>query len=100
MRQKIKNSITVRVKGMNLNNCTDLKFYVSQNDISHEYTPTVSENDNEVMIIEIPKSDAMHFKRGKCKWQVALTDPDGYPRSHDPVVTEMGELIWEAGYGS
>lgn len=100
MRQKIRNSIAIRVHGMNLSNCTNLKFYISQDGTEYEYTPSVSQSDSEVLIVTIPKADAMNFNAGLCKWQVALTDSSGLPRSHEPVKSKIGELLWEAGYGT
>lgn len=100
MRRGIKNYVSVRVVGMDLTECTDLKFYVEQDGAVHEYTGTVELDDVEVMKVIIPKADAIKFDKGYAQVQVALTDSTGVPRSHDPIRIMMGDFLEVMGYGN
>lgn len=84
---------------MNLNECTNLKFYVEQKGFVYEYSGSVDPDDNEVMKIVIPKVDAVNFEKGYTQVQVALTDVEGKPRSHDPITIKMGDFLEVTGYG-
>lgn len=100
MRRGIRNYLSVRVVGMDLTQCTDLKFFVKQNGVDYIFTGTVNYDDTEVMEVVIDKASAVALSKGKAQVQVALTDAGGVPRSHDPIEVKIGDLLKEDGYGS
>lgn len=100
MRRGIKNYLSIRIKDIDLTQCTNLKFYVEQDGTVYEYTGTADFTDTEVMKIEIPKADAIKFFKGHAQVQVALTDADGKPRSHDPIWVCIGDFLEVMGYGN
>ena len=100
MRRGIRNNLSVRVNDMNLTQCTNLKLYVSQNGETYEFTGTADLTDTEVMHVTIPKATAVSLQKGKAQVQVALTDANNIPRSHNPIVVQVGDFLKEEGYGS
>ena len=100
MRRGIKNDISISVVGMDLTLCSDITLYVKQNGRVYEYTGTVDSTDNSVVTFVIPKTDAVNFRKGIAKIQLALTDSSNKPRSHEPIEVRMGDLLKEDGYGS
>lgn len=99
MRQGMRNKLQARVKGMDLTTCTNLVLRIKQCGITKEYTGTADTADTELMNVTIPKADALRYRNMPAKFQVLLTDADGEPRSHKPIVDEIGELLGEEGYG-
>lgn len=99
MRRGYKNYITVRVVDMDLTTCTNLILMVKQNGVTYTYNGTVDSSDHEVMKVEIPKADAVKFEHLLAEVQIALTDADGVPRSHDPIKTVIGDFLEVNGYG-
>lgn len=100
MRRGIRNIVSVTVEDMDLTACSNIKLFVRQFGTEYEYTGTVSSSDTAKVTFTIPKIDAVKFRAGLSEIQVALTDSDGVPRSHDPIKIKMGDLLKEEGYGS
>ena len=99
-RRGITNYLQIRVKDMDLSECTNIKLMIRQARNVYTYSGTVDSSDSELLNVTIPKSDAVKLRKGPAEFQVALTDADGIPRSHDPIVADIGELLEVTGYGS
>lgn len=100
MRRGIQNEITIYADGMDLTQCSNITFYITQNGVTYTYIGTVDSSDHSVARFVIPKTDAVNFRKGYAKIQLALTDANNKPRSHEPVEIKMGDLLKEEGYGS
>lgn len=100
MRRGMTNYLEFRIVGMDLSTCTNLTLMIRQRDKFWEYTGTYNSSDTELMQVTVPKADAVQMDDIPTKFQVALTDSNGIPRSHNPVTFCMGDLLKEAGYGS
>lgn len=100
MRQKIQNNIRIRVHGIDLRKYTNLTCFVKQGGNEYSFNGTYDSTDPEVMIVNIPKSVAMEWNEGCANVQIAITDSQGLPHTHEPVHVRIGELLWEAGYGN
>lgn len=96
----MRNVLAIEIVGMDLTTCSNLKFYVRQNGTTYSYNGTADANDHSVMNVEIPKSDTQKFTNTYAQVQVALTDANGIPRSHEPVTIKMGDFLEVTGYGS
>lgn len=100
MRRGIRNELQIRVKDMDLTTCSDMILMIQQCGQTVSYTGTADETDHELMNVTIPKADAVKYKGMPAKFQVALTDADGIPRSHKPIVADIGDFLEVSGYGS
>jgi len=96
MIQKIKNTILINVTGQTFTTCTNFKVYVSQIDILKEYVPSVISNTQVSFVI--PATDALLFREGSCKIQMAWTDADGNPRATRVATTVVEELLSNGVY--
>jgi hypothetical protein len=99
MRQRIRNNISLQVKGTDLSKCSDIRVYIAQQGVTYEFSGTVNATDPSVFNITIPKATAMKFKYGEAKIQLALTNSAGEPRASNPVRVRIGELLKGEGYG-
>lgn len=99
MRRGMTNYLQIRVKGLDLTECTDMILMVQQDGITDTYTGTANPYDTEVMDVTIPKADAMRYKELPAKFQVALTDKYNVPRSHKPILEDVGGMLRGDGYG-
>ena len=96
MREKIQNTITVTVDGLDLTQISDVEFYVKQYGFSGVYTPEIlSETE---MLVTIPFEDAVKLRAGTAKLQFAYRDSSGAPQASDAIEVDVGELLKEAGY--
>ena len=100
MRRGMTNYLQFRIVGMDLSECSNMVLYIEQEGTVYEYSGSADETDSELMNVTVPKSDAVKLSRLPAKFQVALTDEDGIPRSHEPVIAYIGDLLKESGYGS
>lgn len=99
-RRGMTNYLQFRIADMDLSTCTNLTLMIEQCGTTYTYTGTANADDSELMDVTIPKSDAVKFKNIPAKFQVAITDANGIPRSHEPVIAMMGDLLEVTGYGS
>jgi hypothetical protein len=97
MRQKIENNLYVEVNGANMAGCTNLEFYVKQDNLFFQYTPVVQGDG--IVTVTVPYDDAMKLRKAPVKVQLAFTDENGLPVSSAPVELTVGEFLKEAGYG-
>ena len=100
MRRGMTNYLQFRVVGMDLSACTNLKLYIEQCGKTYSYTGTYDSSDHTLMNVTIPKADALKMKGMPARFQVALTDSSNIPRSHEPIVAYIGDLLEVTGYGS
>ena len=100
MRRGMTNYLQFRIVGMDLSQCSNLKLMIEQCGQTHVYSGTVDSSDNELMNVTVPKSDAVKFKGMPARFQVALTDENSIPRSHEPIIAYIGDLLEVNGYGS
>lgn len=100
MRRGIRNSVSARIAGMDLTECSDIVLFIEQNGGVSTFAGTAQTSDPEVAVFSIPKADAVRLRKGYARVQVALTDGNGMPRSHDPIEVLIGNLLKEEGYGS
>jgi len=100
MRRGMTNYLQIRVNDMDLTTCSNLVLMVEQSGTTYTFTGTADQTDHELMNITIPKNTALKFSGMPAKVQVALTDADGIPRSHNPISVCIGDLLEVNGYGS
>lgn len=98
MRQRMKNSLHISVKGVDLLTASKIEFYLRQGSFFRQYTPSVISS--EEMLVQIPFEDAMKLAGGECRVQFALTDGNGNPVATDPKTVPVDVLLKEAGYAS
>lgn len=99
-RRGMTNYLMFRIVGMDLSGCSNMKLMIEQCGKVFTYSGTYDSSDHSLMKVTIPKTDAIKMKGMPAKFQVALTDSDGIPRSHEPIVAHIGELLEVTGYGS
>lgn len=100
MRRGMTNYLQIRVAGMDLTACSNMKLMIEQCGVTYIYTGTADSTDHELMNVTVPKADAIRLKGMPAKFQVALTDGNSIPRSHDPIVAYIGDLLEVTGYGT
>lgn len=96
MRSKIKNTLTITVKGQNLLEAKNIEFYVKQGKLFIETVPTVL--DETTMLVTLPFEDAMKLiPNRKCELQFAFTQ-DNVPYASDIEIVDVKDLLKEDGY--
>lgn len=97
IRARIKNTLEIPVKGVDLTTLSDIEFYVKQPGFFRQYTPEVVSSGT--MLLEIPYEDAMKIRpKEPVKLQFAFTDANGIPDASDVLSYESSDLLKEAGY--
>lgn len=97
MRQKIKNTLAVEVEGIDLTTVRNIEFYIRQGDIFYEYTPTVLNSSEMIVIIPKDHADALRYDM-VCSLQFAFTDPDGNHIASEIVKDYVDRLLKSEGY--
>lgn len=100
MRRGIPNHISIKLEGINLNTCTDLKCFIKQGGKEYCFVGEADEEVEDIMNVAIPKETAVEFTNSSAKLQVAVTDENGIVHTHDPIVVDIKDFIWREGYGS
>ena len=98
MRQRMENSLLIKVDGIDLTTVRNIEFYIRQGGLFLQYTPEVISL--EEMVVLIPYEDAMKLTTGECRLQFAYTDANGTPLATDVKTVSVGTLLKEAGYAS
>lgn len=100
MIQKMRNLVTINVRGINLYDVTDIEVCLEQNDVELLYSDDDIEIGSESqLLIDVPKETAMRLDfRKLVRGQVMFTK-DGIPDATKPFSFPVMELIKEAGYG-
>lgn len=96
MRQRMENSLLIKVDGIDLTTASNIEFYIRQAGSFFQYTPEVISP--EEMLVAIPYEDAMKLTTGECRLQFALTDANGTPLATEVKTVSVGTLLKEAGY--
>lgn len=96
MRQRIRNEITL-TSDISLTGYTNVTAYIRQQSVELSYACAVSGTS---VTFTVPKTDAMKLKNAKAELQLAATDSNSVPVASNPLVFNVGALIWEAGYGN
>lgn len=97
MRQKIKNTLSIVVEGVDLNTVTNIEFYVRQGNVFFQLSPTIL-NESE-MIVVVPKEKADSLNTNSMAYlQFAFTDKDGNDIASDITEVEVGRLLKSEGY--
>ena len=92
MVQKIKNVLYVTMRGVDLTQCTGLRFKIVQGDsFSKSYTPTVSDATH--FVVTIPKADADSLTVRPARCQMTFTDENGNDRATEITVVGVEELL-------
>lgn len=97
MRQRIQNDLLITVNGVDLNDVSDLEFYLKQGYLFFEYTPIVYSS-NEILV-RIPLKDALKLKNTAVDLQLAFKNSNGNPMASDVVSCPVKQLLKEVGYG-
>ena len=100
MRRGMTNYLQFRIVGMNLTGCTNMKLMIEQNGVTYTFSGSKNSTYNDIMDVTIPKATAVKLQGMPAKFQVALTDSNGIPRSHEPIIAYVGDLLEVTGYGS
>lgn len=95
MREKIENLLHIEVSGIDLTTLTNIEFYVKQNSLFRQYTPTVISATE--MTVRIPFDDAKCLKQGTANLQFAFVDA-GTPRASEIETVNVDDLLKNAGY--
>ena len=96
MRQKIKNTISLEVAGLDLTTITNIEFYIKQGSRFWQLTPVVVSSTE--MYVVFPKEDAMGLSIGNVKLQFAYTQGN-LTNASDIAEIAVAALLKEAGYG-
>lgn len=96
MRQRIANTVSISVDGVDLTAISNIEFYVRQNGLFFEYVPTVV--NASTMIVIIPKEDADLLMPAFVRLQFAYTNADGRPDASDVLAISVAELLKTEGY--
>ena len=96
MRRKIQNGLMVSVEGADMEEASQIEFYVRQGPVFFSYTPQVISS--EELYVEIPFADAMQLETAPVQLQFAFVDGDGNPRASGIVELFVGDFLKEAGY--
>ena len=106
MFQRIKNALYITINASNgeavdLSDYTNITVYIEQNEIKKQYTnATVATGTTNVLVVTIPKADAMLFRDGSAYLQIAMTNGNGVPVTHSPIKFDVYKFLWEDGYGN
>lgn len=100
MIQKMRNLVTINVRGINLYDVTDIEVCLEQNDVELLYSGDDIEIGSESqLLIDVPKETAMTLDfRKLVRGQVMFTK-DGIPDATKPFMFPVMELIKGDGYG-
>ncbi len=97
MYQKIKNTLSVEVDGVDLTTVKKIEFYIRQGDVFFEYIPTIV-NEHE-MFVTIPKADADALRPNILAYlQFAYTDINGNDIPSEIIEVDVKKLLKEEGY--
>ena len=97
MIERIRNSITITCDDANFSTATGIEVYLRQGELFFQYTPIVASE--HVLVVVIPKADAMQLTPGNCHMQFAFTDANDNPQASNVQRLSVTELLKEAGYG-
>ena len=98
MRAKIRNSIAVSVKGIDLTTVSKLEFYVSQGTLFFQYEPTVASATT--LTVDMPLADAMQlvpYLPAKLQFAYTVTST-GKPGASDELEVPVDDLLKNEGY--
>lgn len=96
MRRKIQNGLMVSVEGADMEEASQIEFYVRQGQLLFTYIPQVIASDE--LYFEIPFEDAMQLEAAPVRLQFAFVDGEGNPRASGIVELFVGDFLKEAGY--
>ena len=96
MRRKIQNGLIVSVEGADMDEASQIEFYVRQGPVIFSYTPQVISS--EELYVEIPFADAMQLEAAPVRLQFAFVDEGGNPRASGIVELFVADFLKEAGY--
>lgn len=97
MYQKIKNTLHITVKDVNLKTLRKIEFYIRQGELFFEYIPTII-NEHEMSVI-IPKIDADFLKANeKVELQFCYTDENDNDVPSKKSTVDVEELLKTEGY--
>lgn len=96
MRQRIENTLSISVEGVDLTTVSNIEFYVKQNGVFFEYSPVVT--DASTMLVTITKEDADRLSTSGVSLQFAYTDSAGKPYASEILKISVAELLKREGY--
>lgn len=100
MRQRIKNTVSIQLDGYSMDGCTNIKLLLKQDSNEFQFDCELDTVDKTIVHATIPKEEAMKFRAGWAKIQLALTKPDGDPWATDSRDIRIEDLLWRVGYGN
>ena len=78
MRRKIQNGLMVSVEGADMEEASQIEFYVRQGPVFFSYTPQVISSGE--LYVEIPFADAMQLETARCSYSLRLWTGTGTAR--------------------
>lgn len=102
MIQRMRNRVTVEVPEIDLYDVSGLEVTIEQKSSGEEFTysnDAVEVAGEHVLVVTVPKADAMRLDPKPVSAQVMFTRSDGMPDATEPFKISVAELLKEDGYG-
>ena len=102
MIQRMRNTIPIDVKDIDLATVGELEVYLEQkstNTLLKFSGEDIEVVDEDTLSVSISKEDGMRFSTATVRGQVAYTTNDGTPGATKVFYVPVYELLWRDGYG-